>query len=77
VQVRFYGSCEVGGEAVSPVLYDLTVNGDLGTLVDCNDNGILDDEELDCNENGVPDDCDVPASPGFPEGWCLSDCSND
>ncbi|UCE61764.1 MAG: hypothetical protein JSU63_08440, partial [Phycisphaerales bacterium] len=39
VQVRFYGSCEVGGQAVSPVLYDLTVSGDLDSPGDCNNNG--------------------------------------
>ncbi|UCE61686.1 MAG: hypothetical protein JSU63_08040, partial [Phycisphaerales bacterium] len=39
VQVRFYGSCEVGGDAVSPVLYDLTVSGDLDSPGDCNNNG--------------------------------------
>ncbi len=36
-----------------------------GPLVDCNDNGIPDDEDIasgysqDCNGNGIPDECDI------------------
>jgi len=58
-------------EAVTPY-----GDGDLGTpgamndfcepmIVDCNDNGIPDDEDIamgtsqDCNDNGVPDECDI------------------
>jgi len=31
------------------------------TDLDCNDNGIPDDQEADCDDNGVPDNCDIAA----------------
>ncbi|UCF34760.1 MAG: FG-GAP repeat protein [Phycisphaerales bacterium] len=50
---------------------------------DCNENRVPDECDIatgvsqDCNSNELPDECDVPASSGFPGGFCVLDCSAD
>jgi hypothetical protein len=52
---------------------------------DCNDNGILDDQDvsdlnsLDCNGNMIPDECEIRADGPAPGGpfFCMFDCDPD
>jgi len=52
---------------------------------DCNENGILDDEDVathfseDCNDNSIPDECEIRRDSSAPGGpfYCSLDCNRD
>jgi hypothetical protein len=64
-----YGTAAVN----SPIT--LQVTGQVVGTIDCNDNGVPDDQDIlggtsaDCNANNVPDECEVPPL-GPPSGDC-------
>jgi hypothetical protein len=61
--------CTAGNGCITGGLLDLVVSGG---IIDCNGNGIPDDEDIsggtsqDCNGNSIPDECDAPV--------CGNDC---
>ncbi|UCG17360.1 MAG: S8 family serine peptidase, partial [Phycisphaerales bacterium] len=64
--------------------FALVVSGGVN-IVDCNDNGIPDDQDIaggtseDCNGNGLPDECEIDENSTAPGGpfFCTDDCDPD
>lgn len=65
-------SSRVGG-----ILYDMNLDVTASSLIDCNCNGIPDDQDAingpDCNANGIPDDCEADCNAnGVPDDCDVS-----